>query len=160
LSSDDYSILFLDQNPFDPEAPATAPITFADGDFIARRSYWCEWRHFHAEVPPATSNSSPWITLNENEFYQIQGYVVEGGGLDHITAAVEVEREDAAGHYHAQREIQLLEARHNGVLEEWEIMINQTAPVPTQEEDPTYRVTLVDPRIGDKNIGSWVSDAI
>jgi hypothetical protein len=125
LTSDDYSNLFLDyENPFDPDAPATDAPEFNDNDFIAKRNHWCEWRHYWAEMPLRNHNTtSQWIQLTKDEFYPIQGFVVEGGGLDHITVAVEFEQANTENHHHAAREVQMLTIEHDGILEEWELII-------------------------------------
>jgi hypothetical protein len=97
LSSDDHSHLSLDEAKFDASAPAEASFVQK-----ANRSYASGWRDFHAEIPSVMDNASEWITLEEGEYYPIQGYLREHSGQDHFSVAVEYEMSEtaSAGHHH------------------------------------------------------------
>ena len=59
----------------------------------AKRSWSTEWRHYFI-TPDEDSSSqyiSEWISLEEGEFYKIEGFLMEYTGNDHFTVSVEFE---------------------------------------------------------------------
>ena len=121
MSCDDACQLFLDQtNKFDKE-DYTAP----DIAQIAIRHSASAWRDY-IMVPDEGSSSqyqSEWIPMEAGEFYKIEGFHLEYGSSDHFTISVEFEKEDTAGHHHANKEVQILSIEPDNVPEKFNITV-------------------------------------
>lgn len=53
---------------------------------------------------PDNSRVTAWVALTAGEYYYIEGQHIQGGGSDHFTVSVEIEK-PGNGHINSMREI-------------------------------------------------------
>lgn len=78
---------------------------------------WTNFRFFW-DTRDGRTRISEWYELEEGQHYYIDTGVAEGGGGDHLSVAVEIERNDTEpGHHHSMRETQRLSVNINNDLD-------------------------------------------
>jgi hypothetical protein len=95
IACDDYCDLSLGTTSMEAKSPTKLVSSTYNTDY---RDWW-ETR--------GTNNKriSDWVTLTAGEYYYIEANHLEGTGGDFFTAAVEIEKSNAAGHHHAMKEV-------------------------------------------------------
>ena len=93
---------------------------------IATNQGHMAWRDYLQMPDPADASKkyiSDWQTLTAGEYYKIESYLVEGGGNDYLSVAVEFEKSGTSTHHHTNREVQMLDISIDNIFEEFEIII-------------------------------------
>jgi hypothetical protein len=101
MTCDDVCRLFLDDTPGSTDNQTKILDTAYGG-----------YRRFHYTADNR-KRVSDWVNLTEGEHYYINAQHGEWTGGDHLTVAVEIERDNssAAGHHHSVREVQTVEIK-------------------------------------------------
>jgi hypothetical protein len=101
---------------------------------------WTSYRDYFRRVNSDRPDSlSDWVYLEEGKPYYLEARHDEGGGGDHFTVAVEIERaEDAPDHFHQMSEIQYLEFSANGAFERTQVVIEGV-------DEGTYKLVFLHP---------------
>ena len=119
---------------------------------ISLRTSWTSWRHYFDERDPSGNKPiSDWIDLVEGEYYQLQGYIIEWGGGDHYSVAVEFEKANTEGHHHTNREVQVLSIEHENRGESWSCTVDNI-------DSGTFKLQFLNPASDPPSY--WLSDEI
>jgi hypothetical protein len=102
-----------------------------------------EYRFYRAQ--DGQTRQSEWVSLEAGKHYYIEADVQEYGGGDHLTVAVEIEKEDTKNHHHAMKEIVEMTVGTEDVKETTRIIV--TAP-----DDKPYKLVFTHPETFKKHI--------
>lgn len=81
------------------------PNNETDLELLIDNNRWQNWRNYWQEIG-GRNLSSDWLALTKGEKYFIEAGHYEGGGGDHFSTAVEIEKANTIDHHQAIKEIQ------------------------------------------------------
>jgi len=110
-----------------------------------------DYRFYRAQ--DGQTRLSEWVSLEAGKHYYIEADTQEGGGSDHMTVAVEIEKADTKNHHHAMKEIVEMTVGTEDVKETTRIIV-------TNPDNLPYKLVFTHPETFKKHItGNIAADA-